>query len=237
MNRVVEIIAPRTWFDAVFKGAAFVVAVNLLDYIVTVYLQRMAYTVATDLMPTTFTALPFIILAMLALRHQRELQDQLTIMASTDMLTGLPNRRAFITRTTAATRNGQQGALFLLDADHFKKINDTYGHAVGDKCLLAIGERLRSILRPNDIVGRFGGEEFSIFLPEVTVAQAKVIGERLCALIAVPEDSTAADIQVTLSIGAVFCDNHTPFDKLMAKADAALYRAKADGRARMVLAT
>ncbi len=235
MNKVVELIAPRTWLDALFKGALFVFAVNLLDYFVTVYLQRLAYTRATDVIPTTFTALPFIVLAILALRHQRELQERLTFLASTDMLTGLPNRRAFFGRATEVTRHGQTGALMLLDADHFKKINDTYGHAVGDLCLQAISDRIRANLRPGDMVGRLGGEEFSVFLPGVDVHQAELVGQRLCATIDVSVTETDQNVQVTLSIGAVFSDLRTPFDTLMAKADAALYRAKAEGRARMVL--
>lgn len=240
MNGLVDLVAPRSWPGALAKGGIFMVLIHLLNYTVTVGIRAVPYSVEADFISTTVIALPFIALIMAALRHQQTLQEKLTDLASTDMLTGLPNRRAFLTRTTEVTHGGpdgvgRTGALMLLDADHFKKINDTYGHAVGDRCLAAIAVRLRDNLRPGDLVGRMGGEEFSIFLPGVSVSDALLIGDRLCKSIAVAEDGIEPDIQVTLSIGAVFCDNRTPFDKLMAKADAALYRAKADGRARMVL--
>lgn len=235
MNELVDLVAPRSWIGALLKGGIFLLLIHLLNYLVTVGIRAVPYSIEADFISTTVIALPFIGLIMAAMRHQQTLQEKLTHLASTDMLTGLPNRRAFLARTTEVTRGGQTGALMLLDADHFKKINDTYGHAVGDKCLAAIAVRLCDNLRPGDLVGRLGGEEFSIFLPGVSVAQALMVGDRLCKSIAVPKDGMEQDIQITLSIGAVLCDNRTPFDKLMAKADAALYRAKAEGRARMVL--
>jgi diguanylate cyclase len=235
MNALVDLVAPRTWGGALIKGGIFMVLIHLLNYWVTVGLRGVAYSADADFMPTSFIALPFIAMIMAVMHHQQQLQEKLSLLASTDMLTGLPNRRAFMARTTAVTRDGQTGALMLLDADHFKKINDTYGHAVGDICLAAIATRLRANLRPIDLVGRLGGEEFSIFLPGVSVAQALVIGDQLSKAIAIAAEGLDRDIEVTLSIGAVFCDKTTPLDKLMAKADAALYRAKAEGRARMVL--
>lgn len=235
MNELVDLTAPRTWFGALVKGSIFLVLVHLLNYGVTVGLRGVPYSIDADFMPTMVVALPFIAMIMAVMRHQHTLQAKLTIWASTDMLTGLPNRRAFLSRTTEVTRGGQTGALMLLDADHFKKVNDTYGHAVGDVCLIAIAKRLRANLRSCDLVGRLGGEEFSIFMPGIGAAQALVIGNRLCTAIGFAQDGLDRNIEVTLSIGAVFCDTQTPFDKLMAKADAALYRAKAEGRARMVL--
>ncbi len=240
MNGLVDLVAPRSWLGALAKGGTFMVLIHLLNYLVTVGIRGVPYSAEADFMPTTVIALPFIAIIMAVMRHQQTLQEKLTHLAGTDMLTGLPNRRAFLTRTTEVTRQGpdgggQTGALMLLDADHFKKINDTYGHAVGDRCLAAIAARLRDNLRPGDLVGRLGGEEFSIFLPGISVAQALVIGDRLCQAIGIAEAGLDREIEVTLSIGAVFCDTQTPFDKLMAKADAALYRAKAEGRARMVL--
>ncbi len=235
MNKLVDLVAPRTWLDAILKGSAFMVLIHVLNYVVTVLIRGVAYSIGADFLSTTIIALPFIAMIMATMRHQHELQEKLTLLASTDMLTGLPNRRAFLTRATAATHGGQTGALLLLDADHFKKINDTWGHAIGDLCLSAIAARLRASLRPGDLVGRLGGEEFSIFLPGVSIAQALMTGDRLCQAIAIAAEGLENDIQVTLSIGAVFCDARTPLDKLMAQADAALYRAKAEGRARMVI--
>lgn len=237
MNQLVELIAPRSWWDAVWKGGIFVVLVNLLNIFVAVGVRHGPVPLAPEIIITSMVSIPFILLCMGLLYVQRELQQKLTLLATTDMLTGLPNRRAFLARATEATEGGQSGALLLLDADHFKLINDTWGHSVGDVCLAAIAERLRRTLRPSDIVGRVGGEEFSVFLPGSTVAEAREIGERLCQSIAVEAEGAGRDLRVTLSIGATFGTSRTPLDRLMAQADHALYRAKAEGRARMVIST
>ena len=240
MNWLMDFATPRTGTAAAVKGSIFMVLIHLLNFAVTVGIRGVPYSVEADLVSTTVIAVPFVAFIMSVLHKQQVLQDKLTHLASTDMLTGLPNRRAFLAHTIAVTRAGQSGAgqtgaLMLLDADHFKKINDTYGHAVGDKCLAAIARHLRAQLRPGDLIGRLGGEEFSIFMPGISVAQALIIGDRLRQRISVTEAGDEADIALTLSIGTVFCDTGTPFDKLMAMADAALYRAKAEGRARMVI--
>jgi diguanylate cyclase (GGDEF)-like protein len=122
-----------------------------------------------------------------------------------------------------------------LDADHFKRINDQWGHAAGDACLSAIAERLRACLRPGDLVGRLGGEEFAVFLPSVTAEDAVRVGERLCQAVAVEAEGIEDGLTVTLSAGAAL--GGRPFDQLMRQADAALYQAKAQGRARLVVWT
>ena len=100
----------------------------------------------TEIALTTAIALPFTVLIMGVLLHQRRPQDTLSILATTDMLTGLPNRRDFLARTQAALSRDGPG-LLLLDADHFKRINDQWGHSVGDACLIAIGAHLRGTFR------------------------------------------------------------------------------------------
>ena len=234
MMRLVEWVAPRTGADAVLKALAFLTLINGLNWIVTVLVLAVPYRLGADLLSTTAVAAPFVVLIVAVLMHQRRLQHRLTLLATTDALTGLPNRRAFLARTTAATAGGRAGALLLLDADHFKQINDRWGHAVGDACLSAIGERLRASLRPGDIVGRIGGEEFSIFLPGATREQAEALGARLCEAIGVEALGAEEALGVTLSIGAALGAPGTPLDRLMARADRALYRAKAEGRARVV---
>jgi len=235
MTALVALIAPRTWADAVWKGAVLLILISILNYGLIVAVHLTEYRFRTDFLNTLLVALPFVVIFMLTLRHQLDLQHRLTLLATTDMLTGLPNRRAFLARAAEATRNGQAGVLLLLDADHFKRINDTWGHAVGDLCLTAIAQQLQRNLRPGDLVGRIGGEEFSIFLPGADLSQAQQIGNRLCAAIKIEAAGVEQILQVTLSIGAAFGDSRISIDTLMVQADFALYRAKAEGRARMVI--
>ncbi len=160
--------------------------------------------------------------------------------AATDGLTGLPNKRAVtdaVQRLFAqASTAGAPLALLLLDLDHFKQVNDRRSHQVGDQVLANVGAVLRTTLRDRDFVGRNGGEEFAILLPETEVPAALNIAERVRAAIA---EMTLAgtDVAVTVSIGvAVFPDHARTPDRLERLADAALYVAKQQGRNRVELA-
>jgi len=161
--------------------------------------------------------------------------------AATDGLTGLPNKRAV---TDALKRTFAQAAmtrvplaLLLLDLDHFKQVNDQYGHAAGDQVLASVGAALRSVVRAQDFAGRNGGEEFAILLPETEIAAALGIAERVRATIAkltVP----GTDVPVTVSVGvAGFPDHASTLERLEQLADAALYVAKLQGRNRVELAS
>ena len=235
VSRLVDLVAPRGLPDGLFRGLVFLVLINALNWFTTVHVLDAPYHLVEDLLNTTVVALPFTALILALMRHQRMLQDRLVHLATTDVLTGLPNRRAFIARTRAATSAGQAGALLLLDIDHFKRINDTYGHAVGDACLATVADRLRGVLRSGDLVGRIGGEEFCIYLPGATEEAARATGDRLCRAIAFEPEGEDLVLRVTLSAGASFGAAFTPLDTLMVRADQALYRAKAEGRARLVL--
>ncbi|TNC49842.1 GGDEF domain-containing protein [Rubellimicrobium rubrum] len=232
MARLVGIVAPRSLSSAVLKSLGFLVLVNALDFAVRTAAGQPPPVVHTEIALTTAIALPFTVLIMGALFHQRRLQDTLSILATTDMLTGLPNRRDFLARTQAALAGDGAGLLLLLDADHFKRINDQWGHSVGDACLIAIGAHLRGTLRAHDILGRLGGEEFAAFLPDATLDDVGRFGTRLCCPIPVAGDWDGT-LSVTLSIGAAAGRSGMSLDRLMAQADAALYRAKAEGRARV----
>jgi diguanylate cyclase (GGDEF)-like protein len=162
------------------------------------------------------------------------------LRAATDGLTGLPNKRT-VTDTlkrmfAQASTEKSPLALLLLDLDHFKKVNDQRGHAVGDQVLANVGAVLRNALRPGDFAGRNGGEEFAILLPGTEIPVALRIAERVRAAIA--EMSLAGtDIAVTVSIGvAGFPDHASTLDRLERLADAALYVAKRQGRNRVELA-
>ena len=245
MNFLVDLVATRFWLGALAKGFIFLVLILTVDLWDSTFMGRAPYSLRGDVIPTMVIATPFVILIMAVLHRQQVLQTKLTLLASTDVLTGLLNWREYLIRASEATGGGasktgnkeplQTGVLMLLDADHFKRINDTYGHAVGYRCLITIAQHLRANLRQGDIAGRVGGEEFSIFMSDISIEQAGDIGERLCRNIGIDQEGVADGIDVTISIGTVMCDRHTPLDKLMAMADAALYRAKAEGRARMVI--
>ena len=161
--------------------------------------------------------------------------------AATDGLTGLPNKRAVtdaLKRTFAqAAMTKAPLALLLLDLDHFKQVNDQYGHAAGDQVLASVGAALRSVVRDQDFAGRNGGEEFAVLLPETEVTAGLEIAERVRATIAkltVP----GTDVPVTVSVGvAGFPDHASTLERLEQLADAALYVAKLQGRNRVELAS
>jgi diguanylate cyclase (GGDEF)-like protein len=128
--------------------------------------------------------------------------------------------------------------LIMIDVDHFKKINDDYGHLAGDKVLYAIAQALVNLMRPNDMIARFGGEEFIVLLPDVGLQDAMTIAERLRAGIAaimLDGDELAAALPVTVSLGVASMLANEELEALVAKADAALYRAKAGGRNRVAI--
>jgi diguanylate cyclase (GGDEF)-like protein len=163
------------------------------------------------------------------------------IRAATDGLTGLPNKRAVtdaLKRTFAqATMTKAPLALLLLDLDHFKQVNDQYGHAAGDQVLASVGAALRSVLRARDFAGRNGGEEFAILLPDTDIAAALEIAERVRATIA-EVTLPGTDMPVTVSVGvAGFPDQASTLERLDRLADAALYVAKRQGRNRVELAS
>jgi diguanylate cyclase (GGDEF)-like protein len=166
-------------------------------------------------------------------------QDEETIrhLAHHDTLTGLPNRKLFGDRLSGslarAKRNGRMAALMFIDLDRFKEINDTMGHAVGDKVLQAAGERVRGLLRDTDTVARIGGDEFTIILDDVAdAAHAGTVAEKIRGAFSVPvliEDG--AEIVVTPSIGiSLYPADADSVDQLVNTADAAMYDAKAAGR-------
>jgi len=176
-----------------------------------------------------------------------QLFDQTERLATTDGLTGLLNHRAFQSRTdealAQARRYGRACSLLLTDVDHFKSVNDTYGHLVGDKVLKAVADALISHLRDYDRAGRFGGEEFVLLLAQANEDDACRIAERLRAHVAgmtVPIDDRpeAPRVQLTISIGVTAMERDTRREliDLIAAADSALYHAKQNGRNRVGVA-
>ncbi len=165
----------------------------------------------------------------------RRLNAQLERMARTDTLTGLANRRAI--DQGLHDRIGDPVTLMLLDVDHFKSVNDRYGHAIGDVVLRRVSDRLRDCLRSDDIVGRWGGEEFVIVMRGMDPATAHAACDRILAAVRAPLDVPDGPPSVTLSIGvATSADRMADVDALLRDADAALYQAKRNGRDRAELA-
>lgn len=168
--------------------------------------------------------------------HQSAQKDLLQRIALTDTLTGLPNRRAAEERlqmeAARTPRDGHGFALVLLDLDHFKMVNDRYGHAVGDEVLKAVARRFESGLREGDWVARWGGEEFLFVLHGGTMDEAVGIMERLADQVrAAPIQTSVGAISLSFSAGvAAFGARDSEILSMLEKVDHALYRAKADGR-------
>ena len=163
-------------------------------------------------------------------------RQQLVRLASTDGLTGLPNRRRTAELATAALKVAGEAttplAIAIIDMDHFKVINDRCGHATGDYVLKGFAHVSRNALRPNDVLGRWGGEEFLLIMPNATLEVALATLERLRTLtFGIHLPSSAAGMRVSLSAGVVVYDRIVrSLDELIARADSALYVAKNEGR-------
>lgn len=176
-----------------------------------------------------------LLLGSLALRHQRA-SKRMEALANTDELTGLPNRRDILSRlgTALAAPGGAPIAVMIADLDHFKPINDQYGHLVGDDILRAIANVLTDTMRAPACVGRIGGEEFLILLPHSSLADALAAAERLRASIAAIDASRwFADRTLTASFGLTTAVPGDNVSSILRRADEALYEAKANGRNRV----
>lgn len=160
-------------------------------------------------------------------------------LAATDPLTGLMNRRAFLEaferEHSRAVRHALPMTLVMVDVDHFKRVNDTHGHDAGDAVLRAVAASLARGARKSDLVARWGGEEFVLFLPQTGEAGARVASERLRRAIAElrPATPSGASVPVTASFGLASATVPTPADELSSRADRALYVAKERGRNRV----
>ncbi len=169
------------------------------------------------------------------------LQDELERHASTDVLTGLPNRRAhserFATESARAQRRSEPLSLAMFDLDHFKRVNDTHGHAGGDAVLRAVGEVCVRCFRGADMAARVGGEEFAVLLPDANLPQAGAVMQRFADLLAAtPATIGSQAVRVTATVGVAQQQPGEDLNALMARADAALYAGKEAGRNRVVLA-
>jgi diguanylate cyclase (GGDEF)-like protein len=174
--------------------------------------------------------------------HEEALRNALAEvqrLASTDPLTELPNRRRFFELANLelqrVLRHGRSLAAIMLDIDWFKGVNDSFGHAAGDQVLSTVAKHCRETVRQIDVLGRIGGEEFAILLPETNLDSACRVAERLRRIIAgTPVETESGSVDITASFGVMTLDDtHATLDTLLAGADKALYQAKRDGRNRV----
>jgi diguanylate cyclase (GGDEF)-like protein/PAS domain S-box-containing protein len=170
--------------------------------------------------------------------ERKEFESQLAHQATHDPLTSLPNRVLLLDRLEQALdrarRHGKRVAVLFLDLDHFKVVNDSLGHGVGDRLLVAIADRLRSVVRPGDTIARFGGDEFVVLCEDLeTREDAVAVAERVNSVVSGPFEVDDSEVFVGVSIGIAFPDDiGAEPGTLIRDADAAMYRAKERGRAR-----
>jgi diguanylate cyclase (GGDEF)-like protein len=153
-----------------------------------------------------------------------------------DAMTGALTREAFLTDLHAASASGRRGTLLLADADHFKRINDSFGHQTGDEALVAIASAISATTGIKDFWGRIGGEEFAIFLDGSGIEEASAVAESIRRRVEATEiRREKGRVLLTISIGGVAVDAHFSIRQSIADADRRLYRAKHGGRNRTVL--
>jgi diguanylate cyclase (GGDEF)-like protein len=176
--------------------------------------------------------------------HQSEQRaSDLTTLAALDPLTGLNNRRQFeaLARTelVRSQRYMRPLSLLMIDIDHFKAVNDTFGHEMGDVVLRTVATAIASAKRISDVAGRIGGEEFAILVPETTKEAARALAERLCEVVRACSPYIAGEqLRLTVSIGVAGATAGTPsIETLLRQADQALYEAKRSGRNRVVVSS
>lgn len=193
---------------------------------------------AIDTNPRTFTEAQIAMLADFAglVADQLELRQ----IAMSDEVTSALSRRGFLAKAAAeldlVRHTGAAASVIVIDIDHFKRVNDTHGHAAGDRVLRDVVARCAAAMRPGDEIGRLGGEEFGVLLPGATRQDASGVAERLRAIVDATPFPIGADtcVPVTISLGVAGAEGQVSVDQWLEAADEALYSAKATGRNRIV---
>jgi diguanylate cyclase (GGDEF)-like protein len=202
---------------------------------------ELARAVLVDIFLPIGLAVPMLLFLTIKLRELAIAHSTLALHASTDSLTGVLNRGAFTALVegylTEVRAEERRGALLVVDADNFKSINDSYGHAHGDEALKAIARAIKGMLRNVDLVGRIGGEEFGVFLRQADLVTAQAIAERIRT--AIERIDFAPDgkrFRLSVSVGGAFFDGDITFSELFRIADQRLYGVKQSGRNRVDVA-
>ena len=186
-------------------------------------------------MPARFGKLSVSVGTVLDVTDRKAAESRIRELADFDPLTGLPNRRLLHDRVeqmiAAAEREGGSAALMFLDIDHFKRVNDSLGHSVGDELLCALAQRYAGVVRKVDTLARLGGDEFIVLLPEVTAAAAADVARRVLEIAAAPFSVGGHALTITPSIGiSLYPQDGKDIDTLLKNADTAMYKAKDLGR-------
>ena len=172
------------------------------------------------------------------IQELEEARNDLEDISTHDYLTGIYNRRFMVEQATTilslSRRHGFPVALIMMDLDHFKAVNDTHGHAKGDAVLIELADAIRGMIRTTDVFGRYGGEEFIVFMPHANLEDATRLAERIRWEV---KNTQISGLSITLSMGVTVAgEEDKALDGLIGRADVALYEAKNSGRDRVVVA-
>jgi len=232
MRQIYKLAAVITLFAVLVPVSTFAVPFTFLGARYAGFFAIAVFPAA--LIPLLITP-PIAIIVLNLFRVQTLTIDKVDHYVRYDTLTGVLTRAYLLGKTREAIRRG--GAFLMIDADHFKAINDTHGHDVGDEALKKIAEVLRKGLDTGALIGRLGGEEFGIFLPGATEVEAVAAADTLCALMRREAKVIAGkELNLTLSIGCALHRDKDTLEATMKLADSALYHAKRGGRDRYFLA-
>ncbi|MCG3266374.1 GGDEF domain-containing protein [Yoonia sp. I 8.24] len=231
MDQILTKLMPRAWWHWPIS----VIFWSVIDSLVVIAIEFLIMGVGSHKFTEHFwismtTSTPLVTIALVLIVRGERLRRDAMRLARTDSLTGLLNRGAFMARLEKQTN----GVLFMLDLDHFKDVNDGFGHPVGDEVLRGMADRMRHLVRATDIVGRLGGEEFAIFVADIDSESAEQLGARLSEGVRHIEAYSGTAINVTSSVGLLQANGKLDTKHMLSEADKALYVAKASGRARAV---
>ena len=226
-------------------GLIFAVVLAGVEAIVVVYyrnfgLERLEFELTMSAFIVTAVGLPVIVFVVAQHERLRRLSERLAHLSATDQMTGLLNRQTFLERLDlrlfGLKTQASAGVFAYVDADHFKRLNDRFGHALGDKVIQLLGRHIKACVREGDLCARLGGEEFGIFLDGATLGQAALIADRLRR--DVEASSRRLDmpgIAISVSIGLAAHKGGASAQALMHEADRSLYAAKHQGRNAVVI--
>jgi diguanylate cyclase len=234
-QRLLRAFSLNTAWDYVLKPLAVLgIFIALFGAVAVLILQVPIKSLPASFLTGALVQLPFNTLAFAMVTYMDRMQTHLAEPAMTDVLTGLQNRRSLVAKAGGVRSSGQSGFVLIIDANHFKRINDTYGHAVGDSCLQAIAKRLNDVRRPENPIGRIGGKEFGAFMLYCSMQEIDLIGRKLCNAIRINLLDERVPQRLTLSVGVATTQVGDTLEHAMRRADELMYKAKLSGRGAMV---